>query len=102
MSGSPSSTASAVRGAVAPVALSTKLCRPLLRCADACIYVRVFLSKKFPLPAFPLKDPFSTITSPREITVSVAPWTTRPSYGAVSYTHLRAHETRHDLVCRLL
>src|SRR5450759_3418189 len=22
--------------------------------------------------------------------------------GAVSYTHLRAHETRHDLVCRLL
>ena len=26
--------------------------------------------------------------------------TLRP--GAVSYTHLRAHETRHDLVCRLL
>src|SRR5450759_5540212 len=24
------------------------------------------------------------------------------SMGAVSYTHLRAHETRHDLVCRLL
>src|SRR5665648_149749 len=23
-------------------------------------------------------------------------------YKAVSYTHLRAHETRHDLVCRLL
>src|SRR5659263_693478 len=23
-------------------------------------------------------------------------------YRAVSYTHLRAHETRHDLVCRLL
>src|SRR5450756_2289152 len=23
-------------------------------------------------------------------------------HGAVSYTHLRAHETRHDLVCRLL
>src|SRR5450756_1063576 len=23
-------------------------------------------------------------------------------YLAVSYTHLRAHETRHDLVCRLL
>src|SRR5450756_922347 len=22
--------------------------------------------------------------------------------GSVSYTHLRAHETRHDLVCRLL
>src|SRR5450759_5614495 len=28
----------------------------------------------------------------------------RPLVGveAVSYTHLRAHETRHDLVCRLL
>src|SRR5665648_1093473 len=25
-----------------------------------------------------------------------------PSSIAVSYTHLRAHETRHDLVCRLL
>src|SRR5450756_2698762 len=24
------------------------------------------------------------------------------SYTSVSYTHLRAHETRHDLVCRLL
>src|SRR5450759_1201620 len=24
------------------------------------------------------------------------------SFSAVSYTHLRAHETRHDLVCRLL
>ena len=24
------------------------------------------------------------------------------SVTAVSYTHLRAHETRHDLVCRLL
>src|SRR5659263_333892 len=24
------------------------------------------------------------------------------SYETVSYTHLRAHETRHDLVCRLL
>ena len=23
-------------------------------------------------------------------------------FGAVSYTHLRAHETREDLVCRLL
>src|SRR5450756_2736124 len=25
-----------------------------------------------------------------------------PGVGPVSYTHLRAHETRHDLVCRLL
>src|SRR5450759_5613906 len=27
---------------------------------------------------------------------------TPPSLLPVSYTHLRAHETRHDLVCRLL
>src|SRR5665648_983704 len=26
----------------------------------------------------------------------------RSVWEAVSYTHLRAHETRHDLVCRLL
>ena len=26
----------------------------------------------------------------------------RDGMGSVSYTHLRAHETRHDLVCRLL
>ena len=25
-----------------------------------------------------------------------------PRMASVSYTHLRAHETRHDLVCRLL
>ena len=29
-------------------------------------------------------------------------WTILASAGTVSYTHLRAHETRHDLVCRLL
>src|SRR5450759_2103497 len=30
-------------------------------------------------------------------------WRSIPSYiASVSYTHLRAHETRHDLVCRLL
>ena len=27
---------------------------------------------------------------------------TKGEFIAVSYTHLRAHETRHDLVCRLL
>src|SRR5450759_4324763 len=30
-----------------------------------------------------------------------APYMARAQW-AVSYTHLRAHETRHDLVCRLL
>src|SRR5450756_881661 len=28
-------------------------------------------------------------------------WASR-AFGPVSYTHLRAHETRHDIVCRLL
>src|SRR5450756_2807934 len=33
----------------------------------------------------------------------VLPWAFMiPTVKAVSYTHLRAHETRHDLVCRLL
>ena len=31
--------------------------------------------------------------------IAVIDW---EQYGPVSYTHLRAHETRHDLVCRLL
>src|SRR5450756_2673886 len=30
------------------------------------------------------------------------PWLAYIVGGPVSYTHLRAHETRHDLVCRLL
>src|SRR5450759_866594 len=33
---------------------------------------------------------------------AIMPATGTPEPGAVSYTHLRAHETRHDLVCRLL
>src|SRR5450830_2003239 len=44
-------------------------------------HVRTFLLRKLPLPALPTNVPFSTITSPREMTVSAAPWTTRPSYG---------------------
>src|SRR5262245_46471464 len=34
-----------------------------------------------PSPAFPLKVPFSTMTLPRESTVSVTPRTLRPSYA---------------------
>src|ERR1035437_5903849 len=44
-------------------------------------HVRAFLLRKLPLPALPTNVPFSMITSPREMTVSAAPWTTRPSYG---------------------
>src|SRR5665648_734894 len=35
-------------------------------------------------------------------TVGPFPGKTPLNVKAVSYTHLRAHETRHDLVCRLL
>src|SRR5450756_3177203 len=40
---------------------------------------------------------YAPIDRPTEITLSYLDHT-----GTVSYTHLRAHETRHDLVCRLL
>src|SRR5450756_2430294 len=35
-------------------------------------------------------------------TPTPARYPARPSVNPVSYTHLRAHETRHDLVCSLL
>src|SRR5665648_842962 len=40
-------------------------------------------------------------TSCRAVTTPVAP-VCLMSARVISYTHLRAHETRHDLVCRLL
>ena len=36
------------------------------------------------------------------ISNSLKAWEESHLHGAVSYTHLRAHETREDLVCRLL
>src|SRR5450756_3250906 len=40
---------------------------------------------------------------PPAASFSWMPMTTKgASRSSVSYTHLRAHETRHDLVCRLL
>src|SRR5450759_3653995 len=54
---------------------------------------------EFPLDMFipgsnlsPLAENFDKIVA------GLTTWTPK----AVSYTHLRAHETRHDLVCRLL
>ena len=41
-------------------------------------------------------DPQANSTSSIGIDINIGSKTT------VSYTHLRAHETRHDLVCRLL
>src|SRR5450759_5407659 len=39
-----------------------------------------------------------SVSGLRTMTVSIM----ENGAGSVSYTHLRAHETRHDLVCRLL
>src|SRR5450756_3192753 len=36
------------------------------------------------------------------VKVSVSKYKSGERLATVSYTHLRAHETRHDLVCRLL
>src|SRR5450759_5817715 len=41
--------------------------------------------------------PIASVDIPRH-----AAKATGPAQLSVSYTHLRAHETRHDLVCRLL
>src|SRR5450756_1775196 len=37
-----------------------------------------------------------------KLAAPVIPLIPQGAYEPVSYTHLRAHETRHDLVCRLL
>src|SRR5450756_257205 len=48
-----------------------------------------------PLAATSMTTPVSGQAGSSTVTTSGSCWT-------VSYTHLRAHETRHDLVCRLL
>src|SRR5450756_324290 len=47
---------------------------------------------------------FSKTYSPGSWASSSSTWMRAMWFGtrSVSYTHLRAHETRHDLVCRLL
>src|SRR5450756_2420843 len=52
----------------------------------------------------PRTMPANRSTSKSRSSISRRSEAIRAAYGAgtVSYTHLRAHETRHDLVCRLL
>src|SRR5450759_5849411 len=47
------------------------------------------------------QPPFEMVEAPGG-NRSAPPLPQQSSAGPVSYTHLRAHETRHDLVCRLL
>src|SRR5450756_1206969 len=44
----------------------------------------------------------SMLLSPALLTTLAYAFSSVTSTRPVSYTHLRAHETRHDLVCRLL
>src|SRR5450756_1918533 len=53
------------------------------------------------LPATPT-EPQRWQLYPVSENVAISHWPKIPNFVSVSYTHLRAHETRHDLVCRLL
>ena len=47
-------------------------------------------------------NPATIMTDPTMADATYIEPITWQTVAAVSYTHLRAHETRHDLVCRLL
>src|SRR5450759_1656345 len=55
-------------------------------------------------PSRPTRKSCSTLDRGQQWPISKGRLTTgsRTTSTPVSYTHLRAHETRHDLVCRLL
>src|SRR5450756_2734063 len=53
-------------------------------------------------PRIPLYEILEHACSRYDKNVATVFFDQKMTYGAVSYTHLRAHETRHDLVCRLL
>src|SRR5450756_1910970 len=60
----------------------------------------IFTAKVSPSPQ---ETPAQSTAVPTRVGVSLVVVSPRPSWPtSVSYTHLRAHETRHDLVCRLL
>ena len=55
--------------------------RPSRRCHSAVDSLRALRLMKAPAPARPTNRPLSMTTRPREMTVSVTPVTSRPSYG---------------------
>src|SRR5450756_2784803 len=59
-----------------------------------------FIIAVFIVGAMAMFHPFNACLGPDERQVRTL--NLALSTGSVSYTHLRAHETRHDLVCRLL
>src|SRR5450756_237267 len=58
------------------------------------------------MPPIPMTGIFTALaashTMRRAIGLMAGPDSPAVTLETVSYTHLRAHETRHDLVCRLL
>src|SRR5450759_341857 len=59
-------------------------------------------SSPSPVRASTVVYPSSEPTPPKERSAFSAVKSVQTVHEPVSYTHLRAHETRHDLVCRLL
>src|SRR5450756_2963201 len=57
------------------------------------------LLEKYDVPT-PRYTSYPTVPYWDFLTINESKW--KQSVITVSYTHLRAHETRHDLVCRLL
>src|SRR5450756_3203520 len=53
-------------------------------------------------PGADCADSSARLLQDRDFSLQPGPQPVSPHLEAVSYTHLRAHETRHDLVCRLL
>src|SRR5659263_549187 len=50
----------------------------------------------------PLLEFTDLLSKSKKEIILLTDWDNKGGLMAVSYTHLRAHETRHDLVCRLL
>src|SRR5450759_5756691 len=86
------------------------------RWANQCFFEKLLISDGEVVGAV-LREPWATLVA-EDVQAHMARNTTNPDHdsfgrgsdmmslvppaGSVSYTHLRAHETRHDLVCRLL
>src|SRR5450759_1715496 len=73
--------------------LAEYLCCPVITTTGA----RGAISEEHPLCLLPAMGGAIMSQSSADVVLVIG-----CTFSAVSYTHLRAHETRHDLVCRLL
>src|SRR5450756_3055258 len=79
------------------------------RCSGASLLMNCVASlpdvhrTRFAVPSEPTSDVSPSSSPIADSSTSFDSETiTATARGSVSYTHLRAHETRHDIVCRLL